>query len=691
MAMPRPRTSLCLLLLAALLAGLTVPAAVYAQDRTLLKAREGAAALMRGQNERAVAIYDEILKEADIADFIEASIYSDRGVAKWRLKQTKEAVGDFNQSIRLSPENPTVYNNRGNALMDLGHPEEAIKDFDRAIALAPTYGVAYNNRGNAYAALRQYGPAFQDFRKAVELTPQSPVPYNGRGKTHVSLKRYHAAVRDFTRAIGLDSKFTAAYQNRAKAYLAIENFREAAEDATLVLDLQGEQPSAELLLLRGRAYAGDRKFPQAIEDFNRVSELSPALVDTYVERGLALVQLRRYDDALTDFSHAIELDPKNVKAYAMRAAARLQAGPSSVPEPPKETAEAETGGATDVPKTTESTETAPTLETAEAAETDNIIDATETAEAADPAEATGTTADAATATPPEPGAAPEASETAEAPAPAEPPAPPSPPAYLQVALADADQALQLAANDPLALRVRGDVYRALERQDEAIADYRTALAQDPFQAESRDALVKLGQEVPPQQTGQPLGEPVEGWVITEPSPGRYVASNPKFAQVQAELEMFGAGTPRILEWKLLKDALSGIGLLKYYAGDFSEGQDSSLEYVAIVDTRANKVVSIEPHSWGPATAQWNWQAVSVVVTDPDGNANEIQLRKARPKPAVAGSPPVARNDFWGFQQQAPVARGDRAADRAARRAARKAQPPGGGGGGGGSMFNWLFR
>lgn len=682
MALSRPRAALCLL--AGLLACLMLPAAAYAQDKTLLRAREGAAALMRGQNERAITIYDEILKDGEIADFIEASIYSDRGVAKWRLRLTKDAVADFNKSIQLSPENPTVYNNRGNALMDLGHPEEAIKDFDRAIALAPTYGVAYNNRGNAYAMLRQYGPAFQDFRKAVELTPQSAVPYNGRGKAHVQLKRYHAAVRDFTRAIGLDPKFAAAYQNRATAYLAIEKYREAAEDATLLLDTQGEQPSAELLLLRGRALAGDRKFPQAIEDFNRVSELKPALVDTYVERGLALSQLRRFDDAINDFSHAIELDPKNVKAYAMRAASRLQAGPSSVPEPKPEAAEAETGGASEVAKTSEPSEAAGTPGATES-ETDNIIDTAESPEAADATastDATGSAAPTAAATP---------AETAQAPAPpAEPPAPSGPPAYLQVALADANQALQLAANDPLALRVRGDVYQALQRSDEAISDYRTALAQDPFQAESREALVKLGQEVAPQQTGQPLGEPVDGWIITEPSPGRYVASNPKFPQVQAELEMFGAGTPRVLEWKLLKDALSGIGLLKYYAGDFSEGQDSSLEYVAIVDTRANKVVSIEPHSWGQATAQWNWQAVSVVVTDPDGNANEIQLRKARPKPAV-GTAPVARNDFWGFQQP-PAARGDRSADRAARRAARRGGAPGGGGGGGsGSMFNWLFR
>jgi hypothetical protein len=64
--------------------------------------------------------------------------------------------------------------------------------------------------------------------------------------------------------------------------------------------------------------------------------------------------------------------------------------------------------------------------------------------------------------------------------------------------------------------------------------------------------------------------------------------------------------------------------------------------------------------------------VSVVVTDPDGNANEIQLRKVRQQRAAP------RDDFWGFE------RPDAAASET-RRARR------GGGGGGGGMFDWLFR
>ena len=569
-AMASFRAKICLTLAASLAAimAMAVMDPARAEDQILLRAREGAAAMIRGQFEKAVTLYDEALATPDVSKFVQASIYSDRGVAKWRMKQTREAIEDFNQSIQLSPESATAYNNRGNALMDLGHPEEAIKDFDRAIQLQPAYGAAYNNRGNAYAALHQYDAAFQSFRKAAELLPQSAVAFNGRGRTHTELARYHAAVRDLTSAIGLDQKYAAAYRNRAEANFAIGSYDAAAEDATQALDLEPDRPQPNLVLLRAEAYGAENKFREAIADFDKALELNPDLVEAYVERGVLFANNKRYDDAIGDYTRAIQMDPKNAKAYAMRAEAKLKSN------------------------------------------------------AADDA------------------------------------------------LIDVNRALGLSLSDPLALRIRGNLYEVQEREGDAIYDYQRALTKDPFQAESRAALVRLNQEVPT-ETGLPLDPEVAGWVVTEPSPGRYIASNPDYRSLRVELEMFGGGKPKILEWKLMRGALSGIGLLKYYAGNV--GEDGELEYVAIVDTRANKIVSIEPERWGSRDAQWTWQAVSVVVTDPDGHANEVTLRETRQRA------PVARGDDGDFFGQAP---------------SRRARRGGGGGAGGegtGGVLDWLFR
>jgi tetratricopeptide (TPR) repeat protein len=535
----------------------------HAEDKTMLRAREGGAALLRGQYDKAIIAYDEVLATPEIADFLKAAAYSDRGVAKWRLKRTTEAVDDFNLSIQISPENSAVYNNRGNALMDLGHPEEAVRDFDRAIALSPNYGAAYNNRGNARAALAQYQQAFHDFRKAAELMPTSAVPFNGRGKAHAALNRNHAAIRDFTRALTLNNRYEAALRNRGAANLAVQKYDQAAEDFTQVLASAPDQP--DILLLRARAYIAAKKFNAAQTDLDKEIELKPELVDAYIECGILLTDVRRFDPDIADLTHAIELDPKNVRAYAMLASAKLQSG-------------------------------------------DNYG-----------------------------------------------------------ALQDVNSGLTVWPGDPLSLRIRGGIYEAQERTSDAIEDYKSVLSRDPFETASREALQRLGQEVP-QEQGDAMAAPISGWVIKEPTKGRFIASNPKYASLRADLEMFGSGKPKILEWTALKDSLAGIGLLRYYAGDLGDGQGTSLEYVAIIDLYANKVVSIEPHSWGANAAQWNWQTVSVVVTDPDGNANEVKLRK----PKIAR--PVARGegDFFGFGGQSE-ARG------------------GGSRRGGGGAFNWLFR
>jgi hypothetical protein len=88
------------------------------------------------------------------------------------------------------------------------------------------------------------------------------------------------------------------------------------------------------------------------------------------------------------------------------------------------------------------------------------------------------------------------------------------------------------------------------------------------------------------------------------------------------------------------------------------GAAQDLVYTAIVDLWSNKVVAIEPDSWGDNEAKWAWQSLAVVVTDPDGNANEIKLRRAKAR---------------------PVARDDGGSQGRSRR----------GGGGGGGLFGWF--
>ena len=239
------------------------------------------------------------------------------------------------------------------------------------------------------------------------------------------------------------------------------------------------------------------------------------------------------------------------------------------------------------------------------------------------------------------------------------------------ALKDLQQALRLPLTIRLPCAFAATSIKRPARRAEAIADYQAALAKDPFQSESRDALEKLGQDVPAEQ-GLPLAPPVSDWVVTEPSPGRYVATNPKVQKVARRARDVRLGQAQDHRMDPDEGCAGRHRPASLLRRRFGGGADQELVYTAIIDLWANKVVTIEPYSWGTNAAKWDWQAYSVVVTDPDGTPNEIKLRKPKVRP-------VAREGGGFFDQGRPGGgqpRGRRG---------------GGGGGGGGGLFGWFGR
>jgi tetratricopeptide (TPR) repeat protein len=59
-------------------------------------------------------------------------------------------------------------------------------------------------------------------------------------------------------------------------------------------------------------------------------------------------------------------------------------------------------------------------------------------------------------------------------------------------LPDAEKSLALRPNDAATLGIRGHIFEALGRREEAIADFRRALANNPDMQENKDALKRLG-------------------------------------------------------------------------------------------------------------------------------------------------------------------------------------------------------
>lgn len=83
--------------------------------------------------------------------------YIDSGKANVAKKQYLDAIVDFNNAIKLDPNNEEAYSSRAVCYMAYGKWEKAIPDCDKAIALNPKQAIAYFVRGSAKINLDKDG------------------------------------------------------------------------------------------------------------------------------------------------------------------------------------------------------------------------------------------------------------------------------------------------------------------------------------------------------------------------------------------------------------------------------------------------------------------------------------------------------------------------------------------------------
>ena len=83
-----------------------------------------------------------------------------------------EAIGFYQDLIRVAPRHVAAFNNLGAALSKLGRYKEAEAYFYQAIKIEPDFPDAYSNIGNAFLLKGQYAAAEQFLRRALKLNPR---------------------------------------------------------------------------------------------------------------------------------------------------------------------------------------------------------------------------------------------------------------------------------------------------------------------------------------------------------------------------------------------------------------------------------------------------------------------------------------------------------------------------------------
>jgi tetratricopeptide (TPR) repeat protein len=110
-----------------------------------------------------------------------------------------EAI-DFNEAIRLNPNDAEAYQCRGTLRYQQGDIEGAIADFNEAIRLAPNYAEAYSHRGAVRLLNGDIEGATADYNEAIRLEPNDADAYYIRGFLRDELGDKQGAINDFQKA-----------------------------------------------------------------------------------------------------------------------------------------------------------------------------------------------------------------------------------------------------------------------------------------------------------------------------------------------------------------------------------------------------------------------------------------------------------------------------------------------------------
>ena len=180
-----------------------------------------------------------------------------------------EAIGQYEQALRLKSDYVEAYINLGNALFYEGHVPEAVGEYEQALRLKPNSAEAHTRLGIALDRTGQVSEAAEHYEQALRIKPDYPQALNNLAWYLAT--RPPAEGGNIVRAVALaeracqltDNRAAASLDTLAAAYAATSRFDDAVTTAQKAVELArtadhpvlAQEIEARLELYRsGRAY-----------------------------------------------------------------------------------------------------------------------------------------------------------------------------------------------------------------------------------------------------------------------------------------------------------------------------------------------------------------------------------------------------------------------------------------------------
>ncbi len=203
---------------------------------------------------------------------------------------------------------------RGMAYLITENYNNAAQNFEESVRLNPNNPYAYSQLGAIYNKQLKYEMAIPAFRKALSLNPNDFQASFGMGMAHLRLKQPKQAVSALIRCTATNPKFPDAFYNLGLAYQSLEQWENAAKAYQQFIQIN-PGPAWTGYNQLGSVYMKMQRYDQAITAFQEVIKSNPSDLKATYSLAYSYDMSGQYNQAVPLYRKLIELNPKDAKAY----------------------------------------------------------------------------------------------------------------------------------------------------------------------------------------------------------------------------------------------------------------------------------------------------------------------------------------------------------------------------------------
>lgn len=170
------------------------------------------------------------------------------GVVSGRQGRLDDAIGHFEESVRLVPGYPEGEDNLGSALLRMGRTDEALPHFFVAQEHAPLDPQIRNDLGQALIAAGRLADGTLQLREALRLNPDYATAHFNLAMALGRQRRFEEALAHFDAAVRLAPERAEGWANRGLLLQMIGRKREAIADYRRALSLRPDWPEVAAAL-----------------------------------------------------------------------------------------------------------------------------------------------------------------------------------------------------------------------------------------------------------------------------------------------------------------------------------------------------------------------------------------------------------------------------------------------------------